>query len=364
MAALVSACLVLEMAFAGAAFAWARHNLMSRAALEGVPWLRRFERLAVSADSYPDESLNPAYRPLYRNPSPRCRVNVPGEFVYYNLDSEDKWGFLGAEPGTMVDALQVLADFSDEPDWGMDKGLELAFAQKFMGGSQGYRHMYYPVGGFHLPWPFFAQGQAPRRARHFYRLADRSFAGGDFYWGFRFLARSMHYVQDLAQPYHGTQLYWPFFQLASPVSGTTQATKNYHFAYESLVAHLLELETAGDRPPVYLTLLRRSPALQAENLPRLLDEVVRQNCRLARDTFAACVELLGEEFSTSRPVPLTREKVRDVLQDPRWRELDLLIRKSLRLAAAGSKGLLELARRDFESFRAQPRRGVQPRAQE
>ncbi len=343
---LISCCLSIVV-FENSAFAWARHNLLTVASIQEVAWLSRFERITVSPYQYQDDSLNPECKIIYTNPKPEHRIITPSKFVYYDLSAQIKYGFQGVGLGEKTNALQILIDFSDEPDWGMDKNLELAFRQKFMGGSQGYRHMYYPAGTWHLPQPFFSQGKAPQRAVHFYQLARQAFEKEDTYWGFRFLARTMHYIQDLAQPYHTTQLAWAFFHVTSPLDGTTQTTKNYHFGYESLVARILELEAAGRLPSDYQRILKEAPALSANSVEELAVKIARKSQRLSEETFAVSIQLMGDKLFSRQPVPLTDSDVETILAHPRRLEFDRQVKAALKLIAAGSKGLLELARQEF-----------------
>jgi hypothetical protein len=94
-----------------------------------------------------------------------------------------------------VSALQVLALYSAEPDWGMDEELKLSPLQVVTAGSQGYRHLRYG-------WFCFRVGVAHRRALRFSELAEHAFLRGDLYWGLRFSARTLHYMQDMLTPHH------------------------------------------------------------------------------------------------------------------------------------------------------------------
>lgn len=99
-----------------------------------------------------------------------------------------------------VSAREVLAKYSQEPDWGMDKGLTASWHQLLMGGtergttpSQGFRHMLFARGRL---------GEAPDRAALYFDLARRAFRSGHEYWGFRFAAWGLHYIEDMGTPMH------------------------------------------------------------------------------------------------------------------------------------------------------------------
>jgi len=94
-----------------------------------------------------------------------------------------------------VPGLEVLALYSAEPDWGMDYDLKLSPLQKLTGGSQGYRHLRY--GLF-----FLRAGVAHLRAVYFTEMARTAFRRDDPYWGIRFSARAIHYIEDILTPVH------------------------------------------------------------------------------------------------------------------------------------------------------------------
>jgi hypothetical protein len=152
----------------------------------------------------------------------------------------------------------------DDPDDGMDRDLpyppesyDPEGFQKWMGGSkgptsQGFRHMYFggwqlwhPIRTFQIPAS--PVGYAPARAATMaIKAREMIHRGGmDAAWGYRVLGWALHYVQDLAQPFHAVQipdlrmvpwyaaLQWPpkagFGEL---VRETTRTISNYHWAFE------------------------------------------------------------------------------------------------------------------------------------
>lgn len=153
--------------------------------------------------------------------------------------------------------------------------------QKWMGGSkgptsQGFRHMYFggwqlwhPIHTFQIP--FHAMGLAPERASLMAYKARELVHSGDpirMVWGFRVLGWAIHYVQDLTQPFHSTQipstrmvpwyalLKWPpqkgFDEL---VHETTRTMSNYHYAYEQYT--LLRVKALGEEIPPYAECLEK-----------------------------------------------------------------------------------------------------------
>src|SRR6185436_15809665 len=49
-------------------------------------------------------------------------------------------------------------------------------------------------------------GEASQRAEIYFQLSQLAFALQEDYWGWRFLAGGLHYLEDLHQPYHAGQI--------------------------------------------------------------------------------------------------------------------------------------------------------------
>ncbi len=306
-----------------------------------------YDQITVTPYSYRDDSLNPNFKVVYTNPDCGQISPAPETFVYYTLNSGEKAGFEGAGTGRKTTARQILIDYSDEPDWAMDKELELSKAQILMAGSQGYRHMYYPAWDWHLPWLFLPQGVAPQRAEHFYELAKQAISKGDLYWGFRFLARVIHYIEDLGQPYHTTQTSLRFIIPTSPIAGTTQTTKNYHFAYESYVGYRMQQEVAGLIPADYTTTLKQTLAIKVNSTAELLKIMARANNKHTSDTFRTSVNLFGTELRSKQKVPLTQTKVDAMMDHPARDEFDRTVHQTLQLTGVGVLDFMEYARQEL-----------------
>ncbi|MBI2082745.1 MAG: hypothetical protein HYT76_04165 [Deltaproteobacteria bacterium] len=154
----------------------------------------------------------------------------------------DIWHFsnwLGIDPGIDIEEpvpelmgketvtpIEVLSLYAIDPDDGRDqnlfdrdeKGKPIArYAdQKWFGAlegpnSQAFRHIEKPPFSFRKPrstfgFPFRAVGEASKRAEIWFQLSQLAFELGEDYWGWRFLANSFHYLQDLHNPYHAGQI--------------------------------------------------------------------------------------------------------------------------------------------------------------
>lgn len=294
---------------------------------------------------HPDDSINPEYNPIFINPDPEKNSVKCNEFVNYDLDNGSYYGFEGRSPGEKTTIYDVLVNFSDEPDWGMDRNLNLSFAQKFMAGSQGYRHMYYPFWTFHIPYPLIEQGDAPERAEHFFQRALLEYKKGNFYSAYRELARSMHYVMDMAQPFHTKQLYYKFVHFSSPFNGTVQTIKNYHFAYETFVANLLQMEECGKERQLINKIVSAEPlfAASVENLSVLI--AVKSNA-IARKLMPVVIKVFGDRYNTSLPKFMTKEEFISLINDRgKIKELIDLTSRALSLTSSGEKGLIMMFQR-------------------
>ena len=171
----------------------------------------------------------------------------------------------------------LLAGILDEPDQGMDDNLpdsaDPEGERRWMGGNQGptsrgFRHMYFggwqlrhPLSTFQIP--LRALGASTKRIEFLTQYATQAIRKNELYWGVRVLGWALHYIQDLAQPFHSAQIPqlsmvpWkaPWDALRSSglhaafpalVRETTRTISNYHFAFEEHTYR--ELQDASSNP--------------------------------------------------------------------------------------------------------------------
>jgi hypothetical protein len=240
------------------AWAWGEHHLITHAALSKVTDVTN--KSVVVTDFSELLSKLEISSPLEFN----TKIQIKKQYVFTHKFQD--------EPGKTVSAMDVLSNYSDEPDWGMD--IELFEADQYpeiwkneysmMGGkkgtpSQAFRHMYWPadlthpISSFKLPKIFTSMGTAPDRAQVFVGLARQAHAVGEDYWALRFLANSLHYLEDCSSLFHSTQTPTKAFMLmpfTSPygqkekqfVTQVTHIVTYYHFAFEGYIGRLM---TAG-----------------------------------------------------------------------------------------------------------------------
>lgn len=165
--------------------------------------------------------------------------------------------------------LQALAHtLVDEPDGGMDQNLDDSVDpendRRWMGGhhgvnSQGFRHMVFAGWSWWHPWTTFqipvqSIGKAPQRIETLAQHAQSLLKQGDLVWGLRVMGWALHYMQDLAQPFHtiqvprlsmlpwGELLGWnPKESFKRFVIESTRVISNYHHAYEHYVLYAAKI---------------------------------------------------------------------------------------------------------------------------
>lgn len=155
----------------------------------------------------------------------------------------------------------ILTTYSDEPDWEID--YDLWKYPQYGYGTKPYGKVNDDTSGaaFHMQFahegwiirkfvPTIGDGLVVDRLELFLRLSRYAFASNHPYWGNRFAAWAIHYIQDMAQPYHAkavpSESLWYYFKFgissdkAKFVSDTTQLLGNRHYLYEDYIRGMLE----------------------------------------------------------------------------------------------------------------------------
>jgi hypothetical protein len=200
-----------------------------------------------------------------------------------------------------VALIQVLSLYSAEPDWGMDNGLKISPLQSLTGGSQGYRHLRY--GLF-----FFRAGIVHKMALHYFGLAQTAFKRGDIYWGIRFSACAIHYIEDLLTPVHTkpfTEMY--FFEKMFHAKDLYFITFNYHLNFERYVAYQLwrghkrYTDTIEAARPLELTDLKKNLLAGSRKARKLFPVIFKECKRLWGDTMKnGFVKISNEDIKRIR----------------------------------------------------------------
>lgn len=162
---------------------------------------------------------------LYLQPDPwreAAGTPLPYSAVSTLPEPAARYRFISLKAGDRVAPLAVVASAADEPDYGLDINLwqdspsawgkEYGFGALPFGNpalsfsTQAPFHM----GFFHegrilyLAAPFIKRTFPLLRSHQYASLAALAFRSGHAYWGWRFTGLSLHYLQDLTQPYHAS----------------------------------------------------------------------------------------------------------------------------------------------------------------
>lgn len=260
--------------------------------------------------------------------------------------------FHGAGPGETQRPADILTTYAMEPDWGMDQELNASWQQRFMGGytglgSQGYFHMYYPALTLHLPFPVMSMGAAPKRSAQWAELAAASFAKGDDYWGWRFTAWSLHYLEDVIQPYHSTQTHRKFIQLGSPIKGTTNCTSNFHLLYEHWTARRLQEELDGRADYGLRAALRGEGDFPSLPFKKAVKKAARISHKAFGDLAAVCIQYFGDRFVSSEKVQPTEAELDLVRPGP---DFDRIMEISREYHAMAGRAVRAAVRRQVRAL--------------
>lgn len=154
------------------------------------------------------------WNPVQGTPLPHSAVNTLPE------GAGSSYKFLAMKAGDQVSALTVLATATDEPDYGLDINLwddsPSDWGRQYGFGNQPFGNpnlSYSSQAPFHMGFlhesrllylaaPFIKRTFPLLRSHQYSTLASLAFRTGHAYWGWRFAGLSLHYLQDLTQPYH------------------------------------------------------------------------------------------------------------------------------------------------------------------
>lgn len=214
--------------------------------------------------------------------------------------------YVETTPGETIEAKEIVCTYADEPDWGMDQDLfpvaEYGYGSPPFGpptgkSSQAAFHMAFLHGPrvLKLLVPHLGTSFMAERVEVFLALSKLAFETGLTYWGWRFAAWAMHYLQDLTQPYHATpfppSMWRTFIQIVrqrghghiSRRIGTL--LKNHHLVFEATVHLLLNDESKGRKEGE----LKQALALVGRNYQGSIAAVM-DDCSLTPSRLANAVD--------------------------------------------------------------------------
>jgi hypothetical protein len=242
--------------------------------------------------------INPRVKfPLYLqllpgNPSGERPALRPNEISFLgDISDWEETRFVSLTAGEKVKPLDVVVSASDEPDLlGLDIGLyednATDFGKRYGFGPQPFGNPNLEYGSqapFHMGFYhesdtiyFFAgflKKGLPEARIHLYKgLAQLAFESGHPYWGWRFTGLGLHYLADLAQPYHATALpgvstagaLWintvDMLGIHGPKAEAVQLVSNRHTAIEKFAqVYLRRAYQKGESNNPLLAALRSAP---------------------------------------------------------------------------------------------------------
>lgn len=281
---------------------WGRHDLLTTEILKKVEWLNTYPPVKVASF---DQFLKKAFANNFSEADFLKTYKLNPTFHVKELESEPV--------GSLVNVVQILISHVDEPDWGMDQDLDISADQKFMGGtkgptSQAFRHLYWKKWSVKAPWRTFhipprEMGEALQKAQTYYDLAEMAFKAHEPYWAFRFLGWSLHYIQDLGQPFHSSQLLTPkfiawdsIFHFSQLIKRTTQIISNYHFIYEDYVVYRIEKELQDQNQLFFIPALARNDFMESSSAFLIAKHSADTSNRLSYSIGEACYAFFGKQF--------------------------------------------------------------------
>lgn len=308
---------------------WQNHYVITRYYLEkNHPELKKiFLKTPEKPEKIKD--VNPYYNPANPKIGERKPCSKDSDMNLFRFNREycpDENKFF--TPGITISALEIISFFSDEPDWGIDKNLGKGILSTFMGGSQGFYHLYYPFPFFKVPLIIFPQGEAPQRAQLFALKSKNFFSQGNLYEGYRNLARAIHYIEDLLQPMHTDQTYWKFISIKSPVSGTIAITKNFHSALEKTVNYRLFGEISGIYPPYLITAFKPSRNEKFRTLSQMGRIKALSSRKLVRKLYRTMWKIFPEKLRKPYKKRLDAEDIKEIFENDKFKDLIRIVKKS------------------------------------
>lgn len=198
--------------------------------------------------------------------------------------------------------IEILGVYSDEPDWGMDQ--ELAKIDDYHYGDLPLGRLRGPSSQAHFHMCFIADGAIlgmfakkiktsfmEERIRLFLALSRVAFDHRAPYWGWRFAAWAIHYLQDLTQPYHARLFPVPmrlvikrFLMDPDPVSfiqKNSNILTNRHHLVEAIVHYLLNRYYKTGQTGPWLKALQKNSNSSWETIRPFMAELAGNSAKQA-----------------------------------------------------------------------------------
>lgn len=239
--------------------------------------------------------------------------------VFYNSLPKD----------SKVPAWQILVVYSYEPDLGMDSNLYLTSKQKFTGGSHGWRHMEYRLG----PLKF---GEASKSVLYFTKLSKIAKSMDDKYWHLRFMARAIHYFEDLGVPFHNLPA--PLNEVLKSITDFDKYAEKftlYHFAYEYYVGYRL-----WNRYPLFVNAIVNANPVKITDLKKSINNLMNYSRQKIDEVYEEVEKMLSTK-SKYKTRELSSIFIEEYAQSGQTGKIDQLTAEILSTVSSYIKGYLE-----------------------
>lgn len=245
------------------ALAWGGHKEVTYYAVKDIEWIKNYTEIKITPFTYEDKDK---------------RV-IPYDIPY-------KEGNIG---GT-TDAITILSTYCEEPDWGLDKGINSDFfriLERIGLDSGSWRH-----GCWVMLDGLVKVGGAVERFLYNYNMSLQAFKNNDPYWGFRFLARCLHYLEDVTQPQHTYPV--PFRVILENLFDTrkiVQIASNHHFTLERYQGYQCRIGN-----PSFVKVLTSAEPIVINGIEELINEAIMKSYKKAEIIWSLQSKIYGEDI--------------------------------------------------------------------
>lgn len=243
--------------------AWGGHKEVTYYTIKDIEWI----------NNYPEIKITPF---TYEDPDKR---EIP-----YNIPYKE------GSIGDTTDAITILTTYCEEPDWGLDKYIDsklFKILERFGLDSSGWRHGCWVMFGGLLKL-----GGAVERFTYYYNMSLLAFKNNDPYWGFRFLARGLHYLEDVTQPQHTYPVpYRVILENLFDSKKIVQIASNHHFTLERYQAYQYR---AGK--PKFVRAVTLAEPIQVNNVKSLIEDAIMKSYKKAESIWTLQSKIYGPEI--------------------------------------------------------------------
>ena len=181
-------------------------------------------------------------------------------------------------------------------------------------------------------------GDAPKRANHFFEMSKIAFGKGDNYWGFRFAARAIHYLEDVSQPHHAYPVPLDvLFKKFINVKRLTILATNAHYGYEDFNGYLFK-----HKKDEFYNLL---PEVKTVKVDDVADSAIKISKKARKDftlSYREIMKLFPALDNKKELLLLEEQEIRKITNSPDSQELINLMKKDILLGLGYLNGFFDL----------------------